>query len=43
MDSADDVLANLAAHPDASVAIGAGTEHWERGATTLTVRGDGRV
>jgi hypothetical protein len=43
MDSADEVLEDLAAHPDGSVTIGAGTEHWERGATTLTVHGDGRA
>jgi hypothetical protein len=43
MDSADEVLEELAAHPDAAVTIGAGTEHWERGATTLTVHGDGRT
>ena len=43
MDSADEVLEDLATHPDASVTIGAGTEHWERGATALTVHGDGRA
>ena len=43
MDSADEVLEDFAAHPDASVTIGAGTEHWERGETTLTIHGDGRA
>jgi hypothetical protein len=43
MGAADDVLEDLAAHPDASVAIGAGEEHAERGATTLALHGDGRV
>jgi hypothetical protein len=43
VDPASEALEDLAAHPDVTVTIGAGTEHWERGATTLKVHGDGRA
>ena len=43
MGAADDVLEDLTAHADATVAIGAGEEYAEGGAATLAVHGDGRI
>ena len=43
MDRAREALEDLAANPDVTVTIGAGSDGWENGATTLKLQGDGRV
>jgi hypothetical protein len=43
MASATDVLGDLSAHPDATVALSIGTEHFGAGLITLTLHGDGRI
>ena len=39
----NDLLQSLSEHPDVSVSIAIGIEHWKTGLTTLIVRGDGDV
>ena len=38
-----DLLQSLAQHPEVTVSIAMGIEHWKTGLTTLTMRGDGEV
>jgi hypothetical protein len=38
-----EVLQRLAEHPDVTVEIATGIEHWERGVIALSVRGDGEA
>jgi len=39
----EEELASLTEHPDLEVVVEVGTEYWDQGVVTLTVRGDGTV
>jgi hypothetical protein len=38
-----DTLHNLSSHPDTTVSIKLGTEHWREGLTTLSLQGNGQL